>query len=107
MKSTFILVSLGILSGGLSLQSAEAQQDAKFHPPFRVMAQDMPIDVEVGHAAPLVTDFDGDNVDDLLVGQFGGGKLRIYRNIGTPESPEFGGFAWFKASGKVGDVPAG
>ena len=43
----------------------------EFAPPVRVEAAGKPIDTEVGHAAPFVGDFDGDGVDDLLVGQFG------------------------------------
>lgn len=75
--------------------------------PFRVEAAGLPIDVEVGHAAPLVVDFDGDGARDLLVGQFGGGKLRIYRNASTNEAPKLGAFAWFQAGGTEGKVPAG
>jgi hypothetical protein len=79
----------------------------EFMLPFRVEAAGKPIDVDIGHAAPLVVDFDGDGVKDLLVGQFGEGKLRIYRNEGTAAAPKFGAFAWFKAGGAEGKVPAG
>ena len=75
--------------------------------PFRVEADGKPIDVDIGHAAPLVADFDGDGHFDLLVGQFGDGKLRIYRNLGDNKNPKFGGFAYFKAGGSEGKVPAG
>lgn len=75
--------------------------------PFRVTAGGQPIDVEVGHAAPLVVDFDGDGVFDLLVGQFGNGQLRIFRNRGNEKAPEFSTFAWFQAGGADARVPAG
>ena len=75
--------------------------------PLRVEADGKPIDVDVGHAAPLVADFDGDGNFDLLVGQFGDGKLRIYRNQGDNKNPKFGAFAYFKAGGSDGKVPAG
>ncbi len=76
-------------------------------PPFRVEAGGQPIDVEVGHAAPLMVDFDGDGLRDLLVGQFGGGKLRLYRNTGTASVPKFGAFVWFQAGGSDAQVPFG
>jgi hypothetical protein len=75
--------------------------------PFRVTAGGQPIDVDIGHAAPLAYDFDGDGTFDLLVGQFGNGKLRIYRNVGSNTEPRFDQFAWFKAGGTDGSIPAG
>ena len=47
----------------------------QFAPPVRLEAAGKPIDTDVGHAAPLVVDFDGDGKNDLLVGQFGEGKI--------------------------------
>ena len=91
----------------LALNLAAAQAGTGFAPPFKVEAGGKPIDVEVGHAAPLVTDFDGDGAFDLLVGQFGDGKLRIYRNTGNNTAPKLGAFAWFQAGGTTGKVPAG
>jgi hypothetical protein len=76
-------------------------------PPFRVEAGGKPIDVNIGHAAPWVTDFDGDGTFDLLVGQFGEGKLRIYRNGGSNTDPKFDSFKWFQAGGSDGKVPSG
>jgi hypothetical protein len=75
--------------------------------PFRVRDASGFIDVDTGHAAPLVADFDGDGVPDLLVGQFGEGKLRIYRNVGTAKEPKFGGFNWFKTGEQEARVPSG
>jgi hypothetical protein len=54
--------------------------------PVRLEADGRPIDTDVGHAAPFVTDFDGDGVQDLLVGQFGSGLLWFYRNEGAPQA---------------------
>lgn len=75
--------------------------------PFRVEADGGPIDVEIGHSAPWVTDLNGDGKFDLLVGQFGEGKLRVYTNKGTVMEPKFEAFAWFQGGSADGKVPSG
>ena len=79
-----------------------------FHAPFRVSAGEKWITVDVGHAAPLYIDWDGDGRRDLLVGQFGEGKLRIYRNVGTASQPRFDeDFALFQTRKGLGSIPSG
>lgn len=75
--------------------------------PFRVEANGKPIDMDVGFAAPFVTDFDGDGVFDLMLGQRGECKLRIFRNIGSNKEPKFGVSAFFKAGGVDASLPGG
>lgn len=88
--------------------AAFASAQNGFEVPFQVKAGDQPIDVTVGHASPCFVDWDGDQLPDLLVGQFGQGKLRIYRNEGKAGSPAFGAkFELFRAGGAEGTVPAG
>ena len=74
---------------------------------MKIKVGDEPIDVEVGHAAPCFYDLDGDGKKDLLVGQFGGGKLRVYKNKGTNEEPKYEGFEYLQAGGKAATVPFG
>jgi hypothetical protein len=76
-------------------------------PPVRLEAGGKPIDTEVGHAAPFVYDWDGDGVRDLLVGQFGGGVLWIFRNEGTNAQPKLAAGVKFKQGAKDGTVPSG
>ncbi len=102
MRSRF-LFSLAVLAATTALLPAASQLAA----PFRVEADGKPIDTDVGHSAPIMADFDGDGVKDLLVGQFGNGRLRIYRNEGSKTLPKFRTFGWFKAEGGFGEVPAG
>lgn len=88
--------------------TAFAADPPMFEPPFRISAGDEWIDVDIGHAAPWVIDWDGDGKDDLLVGQFGEGKLRIYRNVGTNAAPKFGqDFALFQTRKGLGSIPSG
>lgn len=106
-----IVVGLGLAFGAWTASAAPAPVAPGTAPdlaaPFQVAAGGSPIDVEVGHAAPWVADFDGDGLPDLLVGQFGNGKLRLYRNRGAAKMPEFSTFAWFQAGGADARVPAG
>lgn len=102
MRWSFALAAL-VLS-----TSALATDPPTFEPPFRVSAGNQWIDVDIGHAAPLRLDWDGDGKDDLLVGQFGEGKLRIYRNVGTQAQPKFDeDFALFQTRQGLGSIPSG
>lgn len=75
--------------------------------PVRLDCMGKHIDVTHGHANPLVTDFDGDGKVDLLVGQFEGGKLRVYLNRSYTKPPELQESTWFKAGGTEATVPYG
>ena len=75
--------------------------------PFLVKAGGKPISVDIGHASPILVDFDGDGKKDLLVGQFRNGRLRIYKNTGSNQKPAFDKFEWFTAGGKIAEIEAG
>jgi hypothetical protein len=100
-----IRILLVVLIASAALAGGEAPSE--FFPPVRIEAGGKPIDTEVGHAAPLVADFDGDGVTDLLVGQFGGGILWIFRNEGKSTRPKLAAGVKFKGESPDGRVPTG
>lgn len=67
-----------------------------------------PIDVQrTGHSAPFVGDFDQDGLEDLLVGEFHEGRLRVFRNVGSAEQRTFKDYQWFRSGADLGRVPTG
>ena len=67
------------------LVSADIPQ---FHEPVIVQADGVNLDVGI-MADPFMIDWDGDGLNDLLVGQFSPGKVGFYKNIGTSGNPVF------------------
>lgn len=93
-----LLLSTLLVGCGLAVGSA-----AEFGPPVRLEADGVPIRVESpGYAAPCWADIDGDGKKDLLVGQFRGGKIRVYKNLGDGK---LAAGEWLKAEGEVAEVP--
>jgi hypothetical protein len=102
MLATVLLASLA------ATQPAAAEGlDPQLAPPVRIEAAGKPIDTEIGHAAPFVGDFDGDGIRDLLVGQFGGGKLWIFHNDAKDGTPKLRAGQVYKDGAQTGVVPAG
>lgn len=86
-----------------SLATAALPQGPSFHPPQRLAVGDAPIRVEEpGYACPSLFDVDRDGVADLVVGQFQGGKMHVYKGQGKGT---FGKGDWIKADGNVAEVP--
>ena len=99
----------------------------KLGAPVRIQANGSPIDVTVGHAAPYMRDMNGDGIRDLLVGEYGDvpfdgsrmpaatrkkwgddfaqGKLRIYRNVGSANAPQFEDFKYLRAGKEDASIP--
>lgn len=82
--------------------------------PFAVKSGEQILDVgQQGHSSPLFTDWDGDGLKDLLVGQYGKGAtetegaVRIYKNVGSAKLPRFDSFTYVVANGRTNLVPTG
>ena len=86
---------------------AKAPAGGDLAPPVKILAAGKAIDVDIGHSAPCVADLKGDGTLSLLVGQFGDGKLRVYRNVGSKTQPRFDKFEWLQAGGADCKVPSG
>jgi len=100
LRAVVLVLAVLTAIAGISLSAELAE-------PVRLEAAGKPIDTEIGHAAPFVCDFDGDGLKDLLVGQFGEGLLRIYRNEGTNSEPKLADGVKFKEGKEDGRVPSG
>lgn len=74
---------------------------------LKLEADGKTIDVEVGHLVPCALDWDGDGAKDLIVGQFSGGRIRLYLNQGTDAEPKLGKHTLLKAGGKEIRLDAG
>jgi hypothetical protein len=96
------IIAAWALAATVAAQSGLSEDLAQ---PVRIMDGDAPIAVTTGHAAPFVIDLDGDGRRDLVVGQFAGGKARVYKNVGTDAVPAFKGHTWLQAGGKAAAVP--
>lgn len=76
---------------------------ADFEPPVRIKAGGEAVRVESpGFAAPAWADLYGDGKKHLLVGQFRGGKIRVFKNLGQGK---FAAGTWLEADGKAAEVP--
>jgi hypothetical protein len=76
---------------------------ADFAEPVMLKGGDKPIKVESpGYAFPCLADIDGDGKKELLVGQFAGGKMKVYKHLGDVKFSEG---KWLEVDGKPAEVP--
>jgi hypothetical protein len=94
-----LLATLGLF-GCAALGRAD---EPRFHPPVRLQAGGAPMRVEPpGYAAPCLADLDGKGKMDLLVGQFNGGKIQVFKGLG---GGKFAKGTWLQAAGKFAEIP--
>ena len=107
MRTTSLFVVLLFVLAFFVRPCLAREPASELAPPLRIEAGAKPIDTAVGHAHPLVVDWDGDGDGDLLVGQFGSGILWIFENEGTAAAPKLAAGVKFKEGKKDGRVPTG
>lgn len=120
-------VARGLGIAALVVATGMSQGSPELETPTRIKAGDAFIDVITGHASPLMRDMDGDGLKDLLVGEFGTGrfpeaefltaeskkyatvmchsKVRVYKNVGTKNAPQFDKFEYLKIIGGDASIP--
>lgn len=75
----------------------------EFEPPVLLKTNGEAIRVEApGWACPCLFDMDRDGKKDLVVGQFNGGKMKVFKSLGNGQ---FGAGEWLKVDGKPAEVP--
>ncbi|MFM7149008.1 MAG: hypothetical protein ACKO23_04115, partial [Gemmataceae bacterium] len=85
----------------VALSCATVCEAAEFQSPVRLKAGDKAIRVESpGYACPTWANVDGKPA--LVVGQFAGGKMRVYPHQGDLQ---FGEGKWLEVGGKPAEVP--
>jgi hypothetical protein len=70
-----------------------------YQSPVMIQAGGSSITLAVGHANPLVFDWNGDGLKDLILGQYSSGKIRLYLNEGTNSVPVFSSYTFMQADG--------
>ncbi|MFO0982610.1 MAG: hypothetical protein U1E76_12900 [Planctomycetota bacterium] len=84
----------------------QAERAPQFEAPVRLKAGDACIDTgqDIAHSGPQLFDLDGDQLPDLVVGNFRG-TFQIYKNVGTSTAPAFASKGFLQADGKQVKVP--
>lgn len=82
----------------LALTGFALAQAPGFEPSYMLECSGSPIDVGY-YGSPCVVDWDGDDVQDLVLGQFSNGNIRFYQNEGTNADPVLNSFSYLQADG--------
>ncbi len=102
-----IITGLALIVGATAVaqETKSGSSTTPFESPIRLKVNDKFIDTGStwGHSSPCIADIDGDGLEDLIVGDFGG-KFHIYRNNGTNKSPTYVQAGPMQAGGVTAEV---
>ena len=102
LTSLLCLPFVGLPSWAALPQQPQPRQ-VQFAAPVRMQAGGEVIKVEApGYAFPCWADVDGDGVPDLVVGQFKGGKMRVFKNLG---GGRLAPGRWLEVDGNPAQIP--
>jgi hypothetical protein len=80
---------VGTVHGAVTVCKNAGGTEPKFGPPQPILLKDgSPLKIPTGDAAPVVADWDGDGLPDLVVGA-GDGSVVWFMNVGTRTAPKF------------------
>lgn len=96
--------SLTIIFSSANVFAWQTQSSA-LSKPYRVESSGKVIDTggANGHSAPSVVDLDGDGLQDLVVGDFGG-RFQLHRNVGSNAKPVYESKGTLQAAGADAEV---
>jgi hypothetical protein len=100
--STFIFIGLVFLLWANPLNSAEPVIKTGIY----ILDGSKPLAVD-RHSTPTAVDWNNDGAKDLVVGQFGYGRIWLYLNQGTDLNPVFKGGSMIQSNGAPIQVPSG
>ncbi len=113
MKKRYRIRYERLLLPGLVLLVATAvtaSAQGLFQKPWRLQTQSGKV-IDTGdgsgYAGPTLADVDGDDRPDLVVGQFTGGRFRVYKNVGTTRKPVYADHEFLAAGKTLASVPMG
>lgn len=99
MKTCLLLLFLTVAA---AFSAAPTYEDYWY-----VYADGDQIQLQLGNASPLVTDWDNDGDKDLIVGRYVGGNIMYFANEGTNDSPILTYTGLMEAGGITLAVPYG
>ena len=77
-----------VIGAILLFSSSVSAWDPVFEEPFQIETVTGDFDF-ASHPDPCIADWDGDGLEDLIVGQFSGGKIKWWKNVGSLGDPQF------------------
>jgi hypothetical protein len=97
----FVMFVLFVSSANALNLSTQGARVPVFEPDYTMTWDGGIVHTDNNGVAPNVVDWDGDGVQDLLVGVFFDGNIYVYKNYGTNAVPEFRDRRMLRADGEV------
>ncbi len=101
-KALALLSPLLFLTTGTPADSQEARY---FKEPYRLKAGSEFVEVSVGYACPTLFDIDQNGTDDLVVGEYDQGQVRLFFNQGIDGEPVLAPYEYLMIGSERFSVP--